>query len=108
MTGAIIDSTIFAIKSKDNGMQKSIDTEIVKNIQVEGNNGLSSIGGTILKKVTNGWVVANKEEIIKEEGMYLAKTQSIYDGENDITLSINFGKVTNVETITPVFKMQKL
>lgn len=104
MTGAIIDSTIFAIKSKDNGMQKSIDTEIVKNIQVEGNNGLSSIGGTILKKVTNGWVVANKEEIIKEEGMYLAKTQSIYDGENDITLSINFGKVTNVEAITPVFK----
>lgn len=103
MTGTIIDGSILAIKSKDNGSQKLIDTEIIKDIQVEGNNGPSSIGGTIVKKVNNGWGVANKEEVIKSEGTYLAKTQSIFDEENEITISINFGRITNVEAITPVF-----
>lgn len=103
MTGSIIDKKILAIKSKNNGIQKLIDTSLVKSVKVEGNNGQFSVGGAILKKALNGWVVANKEEVIGNEGVYLAKTQSTFDGENEITISINLGRITSVEAITPVF-----
>lgn len=102
-TAEIAGGKILGISAKGNGNIALIDSTPVKSIQVEANNGSSSIAGTILKKVGNGWTIASISNVLNTEGTYNAKCEVLEDGPNEITINIDLGIPTYVESICPVF-----
>ena len=102
-TADISGGKILGISAKGNGNVALIDSEPVKSIKVEANNGSSSVAGTILKKIGNGWSIASISNIINTEGTYNAKCEVLEDGPNEITINIDLGIPTYAESICPVF-----
>ncbi len=102
-TAEIVSGKILGISAKGNGNISLIDVSAVKSIKVEANNGSESIAGTILKKVGNGWAIASIVDVLNTGGTYNIKCEVLEDGPNELTVNIDLGIPTYVESICPIF-----